>query len=428
MEKKYILQSMFLCSTTMSILVENAEANNEYIICSAPISKRTTIYDIVTRYRVPTILSKFVQNDFKESYKHLDVDNTFASKENEFQFLYKEMKKINKDIELLAIPKSLYQFIIYDYLVNNVRPYKFMKYFSPEDYITNEDWAITKACGYVMCQREVKNFFWQINKYACDLLKSNDYNIETLTQYVINSFKGRNKMLDRECKIKRNSPILDLTGIDYYGNPIKGWTEIKRSNQVKKITNYIISESKKDKYVICRAGKKYLDPDIASRLTVCYSDGLGSGLPYDDGASALVLSGNAKLWYLELDRIKLLHGLYPIFIPPAQHMLSACGSGEIFHVRSKVIQGVVTGYDLNKIDQSELGIRHKKKVPVCGYHLNQTPEYFTTTTPQILSLTFGKDNRCTYTITNTGILDINGLNDINNLCYNTNLMPPSYIF
>ena len=117
MVKKYILQGLFLCTPTISILVTNAAANNEYIICSAPISKRTTIYDIVTRYRVPTILSKFVQNDFKESYKKLDIDNTFASKENEFQFLYTEMKKINKDIELLAIPKSLYQFIIYDYLL-----------------------------------------------------------------------------------------------------------------------------------------------------------------------------------------------------------------------------------------------------------------------------------------------------------------------
>ncbi len=405
------------------------EANDEYLVVNYQDSQKAKIYDLLTKYRFPSILNKANRDEFRIRYTKLNLQDTFRSKETERKFIKNEINKIAPGTQVLTIPKTLYQFGTYDYLVNLKRPDKYEEYFSPEDHLRNENWAITKACGYVMEQPQVKDLFWKVNDYVSNLYQENGYNIEYCAEHILNAFKCRNSILDSASKSRQGSSVLVLSGTDCDGNPVPGWTEGKRKKLVNRVVNYITSENSASEYVICRGGGCKLIPEIAHTLTVCYSDGLGSGLAYDEGASAFVISGASKLWYLKLDRLKLLNGLYPIFIPPAQHLLSACGRGETFHIRSKVIQGVISGYLGDKILEDELGIYHDKKVPVCGFHLWQTPEYFTTLRPQLLLLKYNKKlEKWKYTITKMGIFDRKGAEAIKSLCQETKLVPRDGIF
>ena len=149
----------------------------------------------------------------------------------------------------------------------------------------------------------------------------------------------------------------------------------------------------------------------------------------DAGASAFELSGGInKLWKLGLDRKKLLEKEYPIFIPPAFHLLSAAGKGELFHIRTKVVQGVY-GEGLNKISEGSLAIQWNIKPLVAGYKLQETPEYFTTQDPEILqakwnSLTF-KDE---YEKTGQGKFDKDGSEKLKEMINNIKEVPANGIF
>lgn len=173
---------------------------------------------------------------------------------------------------------------------------------------------------------------------------------------------------------------------------LEDWQEEYRDNLKKYVTNCIVSEANNPNYVIYHGGRTALSPEIAYRKSACFSDGLFSGWVFDAGASAVELSGGEnKLWKLELNRNALLEGEYPIFIPTAYHLLSVAGNGELFHIRTKVIQAVTTVRD--QINEYSLSIQFGIDPIVAGYKLNQTPEYFTTQTPEIFK---GKWNACTF--------------------------------
>ena len=115
------------------------------------------------------------------------------------------------------------------------------------------------------------------------------------------------------------------------------------------------------------------------------SDGLFSGYIFDAGASSYVYSSHPnKLYKLELDREKLLKNEYPIFIPPAFHLLSAAGNGELFHARTQVVQGVIDNNETKHIDKYTLSIKSSTDPIRVGFKTNQTPELYTTRNPQIL--------------------------------------------
>ena len=52
--------------------------------------------------------------------------NTFRTKETEYDFLKNEIQNIDKDAKIIAVPKSLYQFMTYDYFDSTISV--------PEDY------------------------------------------------------------------------------------------------------------------------------------------------------------------------------------------------------------------------------------------------------------------------------------------------------
>ena len=118
-----------------------------------------------------------------------------------------------------------------------------------------------------------------------------------------------------------------------------------------------------------------------------------------------------------LDRQTLLEGKYPIYIPPAFYLLSAAGYGELFHVRTKVLAAVISsGKDCISEDALSItGIIGIDPI-VAGFKLNQTPEYFTTQTPEIWKVKWNsKTSQDEYEQTGQGLFDKNdekGLKDM----------------
>ena len=88
--------------------------SSEYIIKNASDENKEQIYEIVSKFRFPSILSKFTQEEFRTKYKNYNLVETFKTKEAEYNFLKTEINNIDKNAEVFAIPKSLYQFMVYD--------------------------------------------------------------------------------------------------------------------------------------------------------------------------------------------------------------------------------------------------------------------------------------------------------------------------
>ena len=85
---------------------------------------------------------------------------------------------------------------------------------------------------------------------------------------------------------------------------------------------------------------------------------------------------------LALDKTKLLNGEYPIFISSAYHLLSSAGMSsagnwELFYVRTKVVQAVVSN-EYGRIDIDTLSIQRGANPIILGWQQIQTPELFTT--------------------------------------------------
>lgn len=263
-----------------------------------------------------------------------------------------------------------------------------------------------------------------------------DWKIETIVEKLLNAYtideqlgakgtvisKEPKRLLDFWNTNQQNgknksgvSRIEVFLGTNWDGRTPTDWNESKRLQLKNYVKNMIISETKNPKYVLYHGGNlDNIDPQRASRQTICFSDGLGSGYIFDPGASAFVLSGGVnKLYRLELDRKILLKGEYPVFIPPAHHLLSGAGNRELFHVRTKVIQAVISS-KTNSIDNFALSIQSAIEPITYGYQSNQTPEYFTTQNPQILKQD-GHYGHYTYEKTGNGAFDQKGAKALANM-------------
>ena len=405
-----------LCLTT-TLTITNTYSN-EYIINNASEENKEQIYDIVSKFRFPSILSKFTQAEFKQKYPNHDLIKTFKTKEAEYNFLKTEINNIDKNAEVFAIPKSLYQFIVYDYFADTImvpKDYpkngdfspvtKYIDQFDLSKYATkNEEWGLTKACSRFMENHEIKNFFWKINDKAKDLYSTNKCEIGTIINKIFRAYTEENSANNKE------NPALLPANQNSAEQESKAWKTImtptlinmligknnseKRIIELEKYTeNIITSESSNPNYVLYHGGNlDDINFNKALQEAICFSDGLGSGCLFDVYASAFALSGySKKLYILELDRVKLLRGEYPIFIPPAHHLLSGAGNRELFHVRTKVVKAVLKENTLDEsdtidegdtIDESTLSINGDIKPFVAGYKLTETPEFFTTPNPQ----------------------------------------------
>ena len=89
--------------------------SSECIIKNASDENKEQIYEIVSKFRFPSILSKFTQEEFRTKYKNYDLVETFVTEAAEYDFKKQEINKIDKNARLWNIPKSLYQLIVYDY-------------------------------------------------------------------------------------------------------------------------------------------------------------------------------------------------------------------------------------------------------------------------------------------------------------------------
>lgn len=443
-----------------SVVLINTYALNasEYIVGNCKEDNKAKIYEIVSKYRFPSILSSYIKDEFRIKYPDLDLTSTFGTKENEYKFLQNEVKNIDKNTEVYAIPKSLYQFITYDYFAETIlepenptaktlfsKVHEQKQKFVLSQYATdNEERALTKACSRFMEDNDIKDIFWKVNDHTKALYGKCDGKIETMVTELFNAYKAEEELNEDKIVISKcPERLLDLwntnqqqginktalsrieilLGADWEGKTPDNWDK-KESQALKNYTkSIIISEDKNPNYTLYHAGN--LDdpkPEIAYRQTICFCDGLGSGFIFDGGASAFVLSGGKKkLFKLALDRAKLLNGEYPIFIPPAHHLLSGAGNGELFHVRTKVVQAVISNRT-NSIDKDSLVIRAGTHPIIPGYQLNQTPEYFTTTTPQILKKG-GNYGNYTYEKTDEGKFDKDGAEKLEQMIKNIKEVP-----
>ena len=123
--------------------------------------------------------------------------------------------------------------------------------------------------------------------------------------------------------------------------------------------------------------------------------------------------------HIKLDRKKLLTDQYPIFIPPMNALASAAGSGELFHIRSKVIQAVKS---YNSIDKNALSIQSGCGNIKAGYLPSQTPELFMNDNPQILEERIEK-GEFVYPETSQGEFDQDGAQKIDDMIANIKGVP-----
>ena len=418
-----------LCLT--SAMTITAAYSNEYIVTNASEENKEQIYDIVSKFRFPSILSQFTQNEFKQKYQNHNLIDTFKTKEAEYNFLKTEINNIDKNAEVFAIPKSLYQFIVYDYFADTISSQKKKKKkkihlllwsnlneqkkkFDLRKYAkANEKWGLTKACGYFMAHDAIKDAFWKVNEHAKNLYMKHAGNTEEIIHEIFDAFqagdKSREGLLDAWNLTQQQGILYKMHAeISRIETMVGQTSEEKRLALKKYTTNCIISEAQNSNYTLYHGGK--LDnpnSEIANRMSICFSDGLFSGYIFDAGASAYVYSASPnKLWKLELDRNDLLNGKYPIFIPPAFHLLSAAGNGELFHARTKVVQAVIDcTYTKQHIDNFALSIKSIIEPLQVGYALTQLPELYTTQNPQIL---LKKNCNDLYENTNQGIFDKDG--------------------
>ena len=428
-----------LCVT--STIALTSVYSNEYIIDNYSNDNKEQLYSIVSKFRFPSILSKFMQEEFRVKYPDYDLIDTFRTKETEYEFLKSEINGIDEDAKITAVPKSLYQFMTYDYFDSTISV--------PKDYTgrtlyknltdqkkkfdlrshakENEEWGLTRACSHFMANEEIKDIFWKVNEHAKNLYRKHDGKTEKIIHEIFEAYRADNNSrkglldnwnLDQQRSITHRmhakiSRIETMVGKTSEWTIPEGWSEEKRQELKLYTTNCILSEDENPNYVLYHGGDlRNPNSEMANRKSICFSDGLFSGYIFDPGASAYVYSvPPSNLWQLGLDREKLLKDEYPIFIPPAFHLLSGAGNGELFHARTKVVQAVIDDEtkcidnETKCIDNYALSIKSLIKPLVAGFKLNETPEFYTTQNPQILLKKHDEHYNNVYEITNQGVFD-----------------------
>ena len=428
----------------LTIATSISTVHSELIVMNLKDGVKQKVYEDILSFSIPTLTSKDIRDRFSDKYNY-DLVKTFETEAAEYDFKEKEINKIDKNAILYDIPKSLYQLIVYDYVATVIKEpvkqtyEKLKKLFKVENYTqANEEYGITKACDRLMQSKEIQDIFWKVNDHATQLYNQFSGDLSKITNQLLDNFLAKDDKNSPEnirpldisnIKMSCNSQrITTLVGLQcknydiYEVETPKGWNEDKRNKLKKYVTNLILSEKESPEYVIYRGysyrgDSKQLDPKIAYRKSLCFSDGLFSGFIFDQGASAFAISGKydkSRLYVLKLDREKLLTGQYPIFIPPINALAAAAGSGELFHIRSKVIQAVKSGDNISK---GGLSIQSGCGKIEAGYLPTQTPELFMKDNPQILEERIEK-GKFVYTETSQDELDQDGALKINKMIAN----------
>ena len=428
----------------LTIATSISTVHSELIVMDLKDEVKQKVYEDILSFSIPTLTSKDVRDRFRGKYNY-NLVKTFGTEAAENNFKEKEISKIEPEAKLWDIPKSLYQLMVYDYLATLIdKPfaetyYKLKELFEVEGYTQyNEEYGITKACDRLMQNKKIQDIFWKVNDHATELYNKFSGDIEKITNHLLDNFSAK-----IEANVPKNIRPIDITnilikkdlkkiptlvGLEGNGPDIKNWKEPKDWDDKKRellkqyVTQLILYENNISEYVIYRGdcypeNKKQLDPKTAYRRSLCFSDGLFSGFIFDQGASAFAISGKydkSRLYVLKLDREKLLTGQYPIFIPPINALAAAAGSGELFHIRSKVIQAVKSGDNISK---GELSIQFVCGKIKAGYLPTQTPELFMKDNPQILEERIEK-GKFVYTETSQDELDQDGALKINKMIAN----------
>lgn len=406
---------------------------SEYIVIGASEENKEKIYDIVSKFRFPSILSPFIQKEFRDRYQNYNLIETFKTKEAEYKFLQTAIREIDNKAEVNAITKSEYQFTAYDYFAKKIAlnddTFEIKSKFKIENYLQEkEEWGLTRACSRFMADKKIKDIFWKVNDHAKNLYMKHKGKTEEIINEIFDGYRDDNESregilscwnLMQQDGINRKvhatmSRMETMVGKTSDGKIPVGWNAEKHLALKKYITKCIISEAKNSNYnYTLYHGGKFDKPDssVANRQAICFSDGLFSGYAFDQGASSFALSvGKNKLYKVDLNRKELLEGKCPVFITPAHHLLSGAGNGELFHARTKVVQAVISHWE-NNIDKCALSIQGLVGSIIPGYQLNQTPEYFTTQNPQILKRD-GKFDKYTYEATGEGVFDHKGAENL----------------
>jgi len=439
-----VMKFQFMLCLTMATSVSTV-SSQEFIVTDLNDKYKKEVYNDILSFSIPTLTTESVKLRFKNKYKDYDLLKTFGTKGAEYDFKKQEINKIDKNARLWGIPKSLYQLIVYDYFAIIVdKPLgntygKLKKQFQVEEYTEdNEEYGITKACDRLIKDKEIQDIFWEVNDHATQLYEQFAGDLAKITNYLLENFGSKINQNGAQsvrpldmCNIlmgynnARMNTLVGLTGND---QDISTWktpndyNEEKRKKLKNCVTNLILSENSNPDYVIYRGdcyrgNSKQLNPEIAYRKSLCFSDGLFSGFIFDPGASAFAISdkrSNFKLYVLALNRIKLLNGEYPIFIPPINPLASAAGNGELFHPRTQVVQAVKHG---DMLDGDVLSIQSCCGKIKAGYLLTQTPELFMNKNPQILEEQI-KNFGFVYLATGEGEFDKDDAMKINNLISN----------
>ena len=429
----------------LTIATSISTVHSELIVMNLKDGVKQKVYEDILSFSIPTLTSKDVRDRFRGKYNY-NLVKTFGTEAAENNFKEKEISKIEPEAKLWDIPKSLYQLIVYDYIATVIKEplkqtyEKLKKLFKVENYTqANEEYGITKACDRLMQSKEIQDIFWKVNDHATQLYNQFSGDIAKITNQLLDNFLANGdkngpesiRPLDiSNIKMSYNSQrITTLVGlqcknydIDAVETP-KGWNKDKQNKLKKYVTNLILSEKESPEYVIYRGysyrgDSKQLDPKIAYRKSLCFSDGLFSGFLFDQGASAFAISGKyegkSKLYALKLNRVELLTDKYPIFIPPLNALASAAGSGELFHIRSKVIQAVKS---YKSIDPRGLSIQSSCGQIKAGYLTSQTPELFMNDNPQILEEKL-EESEFRYHATDQGEFDQDGALKIDGMIAN----------
>lgn len=118
---KKIFDKSLAMVTSMMLISTSAINASEYIVSNYTENHKDKIYEIVSKYRFPSILSPFTQKEFQKKYPNLELIETFKTKESGHRFIQNATYNITKDTNTVvySIPKSLYQFMVYDYFAEN---------------------------------------------------------------------------------------------------------------------------------------------------------------------------------------------------------------------------------------------------------------------------------------------------------------------
>ena len=103
----------FIRCLALSVAVANVHSY-EYVVNG----ESEEAYEIISKYKFPSILDMDRQNEFKKRYPNCDIIETFSTKQSESQFIKRAINAVNQDAQIFAVTKSLYQLIAYTYMSN----------------------------------------------------------------------------------------------------------------------------------------------------------------------------------------------------------------------------------------------------------------------------------------------------------------------